>query len=68
MEITKTITINIDLDTIIEDGELSKNSTDSDIDHVIYEYVTGLDDCDYYLIDDSDEDEIAQAVRTRLGK
>lgn len=62
MTITKTVEIEIYIDGIIEQYDLDKNSTLDEIAEAVHDYVLGLDDADYYLINELDEENIANAV------
>ena len=62
MKITKTVEIDIYIDGIIEQYDLDKNSTLDEIAEAVHDYVLGLDDADYYLINELDEENIANAV------
>lgn len=68
MEITITSTIYIDIDRIIEDGNLDCNSADVEIKEAINDYCCGLDDCEYYLIGREQEDKIFERIREQIGE
>ena len=55
MEITKTVVIEINIEDLIEMYSLDKTSSTNEIRLAVCNYVEGLDDCDYYLIDDDDD-------------
>lgn len=66
MIITKTVEIDIYIDGIIEQYELDKNSTLDEIAEAVHDYTEGLDDADYYLINEQDEEKICHAVLNAL--
>ena len=51
MELEVKRTIYIDLDDIIEEGKLAKDSSRELIRSRVMDYVSQLDDCDYYALD-----------------
>ena len=51
MEIEVKRTIYIDLDEIIEENHLTKETSYERIRAGVNDYVSGLDDCDYYALD-----------------
>lgn len=51
MEIEVKRTIYIDLDEIIEENHLTKETPRELIRAGVKDYVSGLDDCDYYALD-----------------
>lgn len=66
MKLIVTKTLWIPLEEIIEDSELTKNSSDSEIMDAVKGYVSGLDDCDYYLISETDEEKIQENLKKLL--
>lgn len=66
MEITKTITIEIEIDEIIENNDLNKETSEEDIYDAVQDYVDSLHNMEYYLIDDEDKENICQAVLKAL--
>lgn len=66
MEITKTVTIDIDVDEIIEVYELDKKASLEDIYNAVRDYTEGLDDAYYYIINEQDEENICRAVLKAL--
>lgn len=68
MEIKITTVVFIDIDKIIEDNHLDYNSSDEDISQAVDEYVSCLEDCEYYLIGQKETEKIEKEVRTKIGK
>ena len=68
MIITKTVEIEIYIDGIIEQYDLDKNSTLDEIAEAVHDYVLGLDDADYCLINELDEENIGNAVLHEIVK
>ena len=66
MELIVTKTLWIPLEEIIEDNELTKNSSDSEIMDAVEDYVSGLDDYDYYLIGEIDKEKIQENLKNLL--
>lgn len=66
MEITKTVTIEIDIDEIIDVYELDKKASMEDIYNAVRDYTEGLDDAYYYIINEQDEENICRAVLKAL--
>ena len=66
MEITKTVTIEIDIDQIIEDNDLNKQVGLEDIDDAVQDYIDKLHNIEYYLIDEEDKENICHAVLKAL--
>ena len=66
MEITKTVTIEIDIDEIVEEYGLNKKASLKDIYNAVRDYTEGLDDAYYYLINEQDEENICHAVLNAL--
>lgn len=66
MLIYKTIAIPVDIEEVIHDGKLTKESTEKEIASAIEDYVSGLDDCFYYYIDEEDEKIIQEKVKKYL--
>lgn len=62
MIIEKTIYIDIDLDAIITSADLTRSSSMKEIKAAVEDYVAGLDDCEYYNINDNDITNICIAV------
>ena len=67
MTFTKTVEINIDIDHIIEKYKLTSNSNWNKIMMSVHDYVAGLDDYEYYLIEYEDREAIAQAIAEKLN-
>lgn len=51
MEFTYTGTIRFDIDWMVAD--FVTNWGDNNLDDFLFDYVAGLDDCEYYNVDDS---------------
>lgn len=66
MDIEKTISIYIDIEEIIEDNNLTHTSSWQEVERAVQDYVLGLDDSDYYLIDDGDIKTICTAVGNQI--
>lgn len=62
MIIEKTIYIDIDLDKIISHDNLTRSSSLEEIKEAVEDYIAGLDDCEYYNINDDDIANICVAV------
>ena len=58
MELIVTKTLWIPLEEIIEENKLTKDSSDSEIMDAVADYVSGLDSCDYDLIEETDKEKI----------
>ena len=68
MELEIKTTIYIDVDDIIGGHGLDFNSTDAEIEEAIVGYVCQLDDSEYYLIGDTEEQKIFAEIRARVGE
>lgn len=66
MEIEVKRTIYIDLDEIIEEGHLTKDSCRGVIRAHVQDYVMGLDDADYYALDFDHINTITDEVEKKL--
>ena len=51
---------------LIKENELTKNSSDSEIMDAVEDYVSGLDDYDYYLISEIDKEKIQENLKNLL--
>lgn len=58
----------IDTVEIIEDYFLNENSSKSLIMEAITDYVSGFDDCEYYLIGDEEVEKIYKEICSLLSK
>ena len=56
----------IPVDEIIEENKLTDNSTDSEIMDAVDDYVSGLDSCDYDLIEEENKKEIEEFLKNYL--
>lgn len=65
MEFTITTTIYIDIDTIANNYIESINFYEN-IGEAVNDYVCGLDDCEYYIIDEDTITAITKAVETKI--
>ena len=68
MKITKTVQIDIDINDIIETYGLDTDSELDEIQDAVHDYIRGLDDQDYYLLNDLDEENIGNAVLHEIVK
>lgn len=68
MTLTKTVTIDIDIDQIIDEYHLDSNSKGYEIREAISDYVWWFDDFESKLITDHDLKAIERAVLKKLGK
>ena len=66
MEIIVTETLWIPLEEIIEENELTKNSSDSEIMDAVEDYVSGLDSCEYNLIGEIEKEKIQENLKNLL--
>lgn len=66
LKITKTVFI--DIDEIIEYNYLDYNSSDMEVQIAVEDYLSSLEDCDYYLIGEEEEEKIKKEVRKKIGK
>ena len=66
MEITVTSTVDIDLDEIIEQGELNPHSLTDEITDAICNYIDALDDNEYYLFGREERQQIFNAIKDKL--
>ena len=66
MEIEVKRTIYIDLDEIIEENHLTKETSYERIRAGVNDYVSGLDDCDYYALDYDHITAITEEVEKKL--
>jgi len=66
MEIEVKRTIYIDLDEIIEENHLTKETSYERIRAGVNDYVSGLDDCDYYALDYDNITAITEEVEKKL--
>lgn len=62
MTLTKTVEIEINIDYIIEEYGLDATLNWNSIMLAVDDYVAGLDDCEYYLIDYEDRKRIARMI------
>ena len=67
MEFEVTTSVFIDVDYIIEDYKLNSDSLKASIKDAISDYVDGMDDCDYCLIDDDVRQRIFDEISNRIG-
>ena len=65
MEFTITTTIYIDIDAIANNYIESINFYEN-IEETVNDYVCGLDDCEYYIIDEDTITAITKAVEAKL--
>lgn len=68
MTLTKTVTIDIDIELLIDDYRLDSNSKGYEIREAIRDYVWWLDDFENRLINDKDLKKIEEAVLEKLGR
>lgn len=68
MTLTKTVTIDIDIELLIDDYHLDSNSKGYEIREAISDYVWWLDDFENRLINDKDMKKIEKAVLEKLGR
>lgn len=70
MNFTVETTIYIPIEHIINFYEIDENTPFSDIYNAIDDYVSGMDDCEYHLINDDIKErvfkEIIQRIMTRM--
>ncbi len=66
MEITVTSTVDIDLDKIIEQGDLNPHSLADEITDAICNYIDALDDNEYYLFGREERQQIFDALKDKL--
>lgn len=66
MEIEVKRTIYIDLDEIIEEHHLTKDTSYERIRASVDDYVSGLDDCDYYALNSDNITAITEEVEKKL--
>ena len=68
MELDIHNTIYIDVDGIIRIYRLKASSTDKQIEFAVNDYVSGLDDVDYYCIGETEIQQIIAKIKNRLNK
>jgi hypothetical protein len=68
MELKVKTYIYIDIKKIIKDNKLTVNSTDKEIKNAISDYVVELDDYEYYLIREDEEEKIFKELKKDLTK
>lgn len=68
MTLTKTVTIDIDIEQIIDEYRLDSNSKGYEIREAISDYVWWFDDFENKLINDHDLRAIERAVLEKLGR
>ena len=66
MEIEVKRTIYIDLDEIIEENHLTKDTPSQLILEGVCDYISGLDDCDYYDLNNDHITAITEEVEKKL--
>ena len=66
LEIEKTVYIPIYTEDIIEEGNLTSSSDWAEIKEAVEDYVLGLDDCDYFLLDNNDIITICNTVNNEI--
>lgn len=68
MTLTKTVTIDIDIEQLIDDYRLDPNSKGYEIREAVNDYVWWLDDFENRLINYEDLKKIEKAVLEKLGR
>lgn len=66
MDFTVETTIHIPIEYIINFYEIDEDTVFSDIHNAIDDYVSGMDDCDYYLVNDDIKERVFKEVIQRL--
>jgi hypothetical protein len=65
MELNVTTTVYIDMDYLVNMAQ-EKEWKDKELDEIVHDFVSGLDDCDYYLIGPEEERQIIAELEKRL--
>ena len=65
MELEITTTIYIDMDCLVNMAQ-EEEWKDKDLNEVVDNFVSGLDDCDFYLIGSKEEEQIRIELEKRL--
>ena len=65
MELNVTTTVYIDMDYLVNIAQ-DKEYKNIELDEIVHDFVSGLDDCDYYLIGPKEEKQIKAELKKRL--
>ena len=68
MELEITTTIWIDVESIVNEYDIDMNTPYSDIKQSVEDYVSGLDDCEYYMIGGEEVNKIVSAIIELVGE
>lgn len=67
-QIEKRVIIDIDEEDVIKRENLHKGATDEEIDEAVQDYVNGMDDLEYNLINEVDKANICLLVKRKLAE
>ena len=66
MNFTVETTVYIPVEYIINFYEIDENTSFGDIHNAIEDYVSGMDDCDYHLVNDDIKERVFSEIMRRL--